>query len=227
MRSRGARIAAALLCAAVSFGAAPSSELDFAEAQQPRLNKAYFDGHEIDFKPTHTRIPGREFKFGPWPVGARTSGRSKPSDHSPNLYLAVPGSQFERTGNEAFNHNRILSSIPKGGGAWDWDVYWALVLDPTLAIDFHSERELLVAAQEEFMPPADFTIDQIPGHVVLRDHLKIRSLEQLKKYRHPDGTLPGVLIIPAGVSVRGTAYDVDNTAPNTDKATADVRPRDE
>src|SRR5689334_7946469 len=79
IRSRGVRIAAALLCAAVSFGAAPSSELEFAEAQQARLNKAYFDGHEIDFTPSHTRIPGREFKLGPWPVGARASGRSKPS----------------------------------------------------------------------------------------------------------------------------------------------------
>ena len=225
MRSRGARITAALLCAALSFGATPSSELDFAEAQQPRLNRAYFDGREIDFKPTHTRIPGREFKLGPWPVGARASGRSKPSDHSPNLYLVVPGSQFERTGNEAFNHNRILSSIPKGGGAWDWDVYWALVLDPTLAIDFHSERELLVAAQEPFMPPEDFTLDKSPAYVVFRDVLKIRTIAQLEKYRHNDGTLPAILIIPANVTVHGEAYDVDNTPPDTDKATAKANPQ--
>lgn len=218
--------AAAIFCAAVSFGATPSSELEFAEAQQPEMNRAFLDGREIQFTVAHTHIPGREFKFGPWNVGARAAGRTKPSDRSPNLYLVVPGGQFERTGTEAYNHNRILSSIPKGGGASEWDVYWALVLDPTLTIDFHSERELLVAAQEEFMPPADFTVDQIPAHVVLRDHLKIHSLAQLSKYRHPDGTLPGVLIVPAGVSVRGTAYDVDNNAPTPDKSTADVRPRE-
>jgi hypothetical protein len=226
IRSRGVQIAAAaLLCAAVSFGAAPSSELESAEAQQPQANRAFYDGREIEFTPAHTRIPGREYKFGPWSVGARASNHPKPSDHSPNLYLVVPGTQFERTGSESFNHNRILSTIPKGGGEWEWDVYWALVIDPTLTIDFHSERELLVAAQEEFMPPADFSIDKAPAQAVLRDVLKIRTLEQLKKYRRPDGTLPGILIIPANFAVHGTAYDVDNTPPNGEKATANARPQ--
>ena len=225
MRRRAVRVAAALLCAAVSFGAAPSSETEFAEGQQPQSNKAFFDGREIDFTPSHTRIPGREFKFGPWSVGARASGHPKPSDHSPNLYLVVPGSQFEHADSDAFNHNRILSTIPKGGGAWDWDVYWALVIDPTLTIDFHSERELLVAAQEEFMPPTDFTLEQAPAQVVLRDVLKVRSMAQLAKYRHQDGTMPGILIIPANVTVHGTAYDVDNTPPEGEKDTAKARPQ--
>jgi len=219
------RVAAAVLCAAVSFGAAPATEVSTSDTPpQPQLNKAFYDGREIDFTPAHTRIPGREFKFGPWNVGARASGRTKPSDHSPNLYLVVPGSQYERSGNELFNHNRILSTIPKGGGEWEWDVYWALVIDPTLTIDFHSERELLVAVQEEFMPPADFTLDKAPSHKVLQDMLKFRTVDQLKKYRRPDGTLPAILIIPANFSVHGSAYDTDN-APPGDKATANARPQ--
>jgi hypothetical protein len=222
-RRRVVRIAAAVLCAAVAFGATPAADVELDEAHQPANNRAFFDGHEIDFTATHTRIPGREFKFGPWNVGAR-AGHVKPVDRSPNLYLVVPGTQFERTDTTAFNHNRILSSIPKGGGASEWDVYWALILDPTLTIDFHSERELLVAAQEEFMPPADFTLDKVPSQLVLRDYLKIRTLAQLDKYRHPDGTLPGVLIVPANLSVKGTAYDIDDTPP-AEKATAHVRPQ--
>jgi hypothetical protein len=225
MRTRAVRIAAALLCTAVSFGAAPSSEIDFAEAQQPQSNKAFYDGREIDFTPSHTRLPGREFKFGPWNVGARANGHPKPSDHSPNLYLVVPGTQFERSGNEAFNHNRIVSTIPKGGGAWDWDVYWALVIDPTLTIDFHRERELLVAAQEEFMPPSDFTLEKAPAQEVLRDVLKIKTMAQLQKYRRPDGTLPGILIVPANFTVHGTAYDVDNVRPENEKSTAKANPQ--
>src|ERR1700757_5102501 len=103
MRMRAGRAAAVLLCAAVSLASAPSAEVDSAEAQQPQANRAFYDGREIDFTLTHTRIPGRELKFGPWNVGARASGHPKPSDHSPNLYLVVPGTQFERTGSDGFN----------------------------------------------------------------------------------------------------------------------------
>jgi hypothetical protein len=224
MRRSVARIAAVVVCAAVSFGAAPSTELEFAEAQQPQNNHAFFEGRDISFTVQHSHVPGREFKFGPWSIGARAAGHQKPSDRAYNLYLVVPGTQFERTAAEAFNHNRIVSSMPKGGGAAEWDVYWALVIDPTLTIDFRSERELLVAAQEEFMPAADYTLDKAPAQLVLRDYLKIRNLAQLDKYRRQDGTLPGILIIPAGFTVKGSAYDVDDVRPGGEKATAKARP---
>lgn len=211
-------LAAALFCAAASLSATPTTELEMVADKQPPAvaNRAFFDGREITFDVQRSRIPGRDFKFGPWNVGMRIA-RAKPSDHSPNMYIVVPGDQFERGANDAYKHNRLLSSIPKGGGTSEWDVYWALVIDPTLAMDFRSERELLVAAQEEFMPPADFSIDKVPAQAALREFLKVKNLEQLNKYRRTDKTLPGVLIVPAGFAIRGSAYDVDNSVP-TNKA---------
>jgi hypothetical protein len=37
--------------------------------------------------------------------------------------------------------------------------------------------------------------------------------------------MPGILIIPANVTVHGTAYDVDNTPPEGEKDTAKARPQ--
>jgi hypothetical protein len=90
-----------------------------------------------------------------------------------------------------------------------WDVYWALVLDPALKLDFTGERELLLAAQEEFLPDQIATLEDLPAVGFLRTYLHIDSLAGLDSYRREDGTLPRVIMVPAGMAVRASVTGLD------------------
>jgi len=202
-------LAAAFLCLAGSLDA----------RKQPAsipVRHAFFQGRVVDFVPAHVSR-GESFQFGPWNFGRKIS-RPRPQDQHPNLYIVVPGGQNTRQGFERYSHNCILNWLPKGEGSADWDIYYAFILDPTLEIDFRSEKELLIAAQEVFAPAPTFRLEQSPAFAMLKEQLNISSLESLSKYRHPDGTLPGVLIVPARATVRATVDD-----PAEPKSAADAR----
>jgi hypothetical protein len=165
----------------------------------------YHDGVNMLFTPelTGTR---RLAKFGPWELGERLSVKDdKPRDKRLNLYVVVPGGQYHSFRHSEYNHTRVVNKYTVGGKRREWDIFWCLVLDPSLDGDLRSEHELLIAAHQRFRPADNFEIRNIPAHRVMAEMLSITSVEGLKRFRHKDGSLPRLLIVPARLAVRATA----------------------
>ena len=163
----------------------------------------YLNGGPVGFEIVQPTGKEESVGFGPWKLGAKV-GESKPHDTRLNLYIVVPGDDFQ-SDNEAsslYDHDRVINMAPKEKGAADFDVYWAIVLEPHLTKDFHGEAELLAAAQKRFVPGVLFEVRDAPGAVFLKEVLHIDSLEELKPHRRKDGSLPMVLLVPAGFAVR-------------------------
>jgi len=186
----------ALLCGGVLYAAL---------AAPPRLpiDSAYYDGEAVRLQLAPGRGGGRMMRVGPWHFGPSID--SRPRDRRLNLYLVFPGTQHRAPGWSPYDHNCILSGLPEGEEAREWDVYWAIVLDPDLREDFRSERELLLAAQANFLPPDLLEFDDLPAEGFLRAQMKVDSLPELARFRHKDGTLPRILILPARFAVRASA----------------------
>ncbi|HVZ16358.1 MAG TPA: hypothetical protein VG897_04525 [Terriglobales bacterium] len=162
------------------------------------LDEAYFNGELVTLHSPAVEKGERVLVVGPWNLGPKVS--SKPDDKRPNLYFVAPGTQHQVEGHPEYGHNEVLSLAPDEPK--DFDVYFAVVLDPSLQEDFTSERQLLVAAQQRFTPSEDFTFDQIPSAGFLKTMSKISSLDGLEKFRHKDGSLPKLAIITAHFAVR-------------------------
>ena len=173
-----------------------------------KVDSVYFNGRLIPFETVPVRRGLRGFMLGPWQFGMRLLN-GKPRDGRPNLYIVAPGTQHASKGWEQYRHNCVINVIPLGDKQADWDVYWALALDPALKnADVHSERELLLLAQERFTPRPGMSFEQVPAHAILHDFLGIDSLKALKKYSE-HGSMPRVIILPAHVVLRATAKDAD------------------
>jgi hypothetical protein len=170
------------------------------------VDSVYFNGRLIPFHTVPARRGLRGFMLGPWQFGMRLLN-SAPRDGRPNLYIVAPGTQHASKGWEQYRHNCVINVIPLGDKQADWDVYWALALDPALqSADVHSEHELLLLAQERFTPPKQMRLDEVPSQAILRHFLNIDSLAALKKYS-AHGAMPRVIILPAHVVLRATAID--------------------
>jgi hypothetical protein len=185
----------ALLCA---------SSLLTAESAPAKPADAWYEGQHIFLVPAeaHRR---RMMKVGDTVLG--TLERNKPDDHRPNLYIVAPGVQHH--GPASTDFNLIVNELIGTDSPAVWDVYWALVLDPALKLDFTGERELLLAAQEEFLPDQIATLEDLPAVGFLRTYLHIDSLAGLDSYRREDGTLPRVIMVPAGMAVRASVTGLD------------------
>jgi len=146
----------------------------------------------------------RPVTVGPWRLGARVAD-TKPRDQRLNLYLVAPGTQYHLEGSEEYDHNAVVNALPAEGKSREYDVYWALVLDPKLKTDFRNEHDLILAAQQSFTPGDLFELEDIPSDFLLRTYLKIDSLEELEKFRRRDRTLPRVVIVPAGFAITASA----------------------
>jgi hypothetical protein len=182
---------------------------------KPHLEQAYYAGRLVKL---HS-IPGADRKhtlvLGPWNLGEKVN--AKRNDTRPNLYFVAPGMQHRVKGHPEYDHNEVLSAVPDERSYFD--VYWVVVLDPTLYHDFTSEQQIILATQQTFVPPEDFTFDEIPAAGFLRRFLKITQLDQLEKYRRPDGGLPQVAIITAGFTVNAVAEEISDPAvPATQQA---------
>lgn len=165
------------------------------------LEAVYLDGEE---KRLILADVAKPVTVGPWRLGTRVSD-TKPRDKRLNLYLAAPGTQYHLEGSEGYDHNAIVNALPADGRSREYDVYWALALDPKLKTEFRSERELIIAAQTTFSPGDLFEFDDVPSDFLLRTYLKVDSLETLEKFRRRDGTLPRVIIVPAGFAITASA----------------------
>ncbi len=182
-------ITAALLCAGAMC----------ALAAPPRhsMPTAYYDGQTVNITFEPAERGERTLDYGPWQLGISTRNE-RPRDRRLNLYVVIPGSQHHTEGWDDYDHNMIVNAVPEGAEAVEWDVYWVVVLDPHLQADLRRERDLLLIAQDRFMPGDLFEFSDIPGHAVLRDYLHVSDVQGLAQFRQKDGSLPRILVVPAG-----------------------------
>ena len=204
------------LAALVGGAAALWAGTPGADPSRP-LSAAYLGNQLVSFRLAPAEKGQQPFSIGPWQFGARVSDR-RPRDKRLNLYLIAPGTQHHAEGNEEFDHNDVINALPPTEAVVEWDVYWAIVLDPALRQDLRSEQELIVKAQEGFVPGDLFEFQDVPGQAFLRAFLNVDSLAGLAPYRLKDGQLPRVIIVPAGFAIRASAAQPD--APVADSPTA-------
>jgi hypothetical protein len=189
-------MACGLLLAALVYAAGPLET-------RIRIDSAYYNGETVAFKVVDKGSRRSQVRVGPWLLGIRAAD-STPRDRRRNLYVVFPGSQHRAPGWGDYDHSCVLSSLPGTDEPVEWDVYWAVVLDPNLHDEFRSEQELLLAAQSSFFPPDLLEFNDLPAEGFLRSQMKIRSLTDLARFRRKDGTLPRLAITPAGYAVQGS-----------------------
>ena len=191
-------MACGLLLAAIVYAAGPR------ETARIQIDSAYYKGETVPFKVVDTGSRRSQLHVGPWLLGVRAAD-STPRDRRRNLYVVFPGSQHRAPGWGEYDHNCVLSDLPTSDEPVEWDVYWAVVLDPNLHEEFRSEQELVLAAQSGFLPPDLLEFTDVPSEGFLRSQMRIRSLTELARFRRKDGTLPRLLITPARYAVQGKA----------------------
>jgi hypothetical protein len=203
MRSRFPTAVLILATLAVCFAAAAPRR----EVIKPF--SVYHDGDDLIFTP-ETAGSRRVASVGPWNLGERL-GDDKPADKRLNLYVVVPGPQYRMPGKAEYDHNLVINKYTVDGKSRDWDVFWCFILDPTLRPDLRSERELLLAKHQTFRPATLFEFRDIPSHALMAERLSLKSMEDLRRFREKDGSLPRLLILPARLAVRATAEVRDTT----------------
>ena len=167
--------------------------------------QVYHDGVYFQFAPEATGTH-RLAHLGPWNLGERLSlTDEKPRDKRLNLYVVVPGAQYHSPSHPEYDHNLVVNKYTVDGKAREWDIFWCLQLDPTLRADLRSERDLLVAAHQTFRPAEPLTVQDFPASATMKERLSVSKIEDLKRFRRRDGSLPRLLIVPARLAVRGTA----------------------
>ncbi len=166
----------------------------------------YHDGaNNIRFTPEATGTR-RLARFGSWELGERLSDSDdEPRDKRLNLYVVVPGGQYRSPAHPEYDHNLVVNKYTVDGKPREWDIFWCLVLDPSLTTDLRSEREILMAAHQRFQTPDKFQMRQVPSYVLMGEKLSVTTVEGLQRFRRKDGSLPRLLIVPAHLAVRAIA----------------------
>ena len=202
------KIAGVALCLAIAVSAHGAAKKKPKVAPKPvpkqmHLDSAYFAGRVVKFTSEKTK-DAHALVVGPWNLGPKIS--PGPSDKRPNLYFVSPGTLHSAKGYPGFDHNEVLSALPDGPSSFD--VFWVLVLDPSVKEDFTSEQQIILATQQTFSPGENFQFEEIPSVGFLQAFLKVHDLEGLAKYKRPDGDLPKVAIVRAGFTVQATAEEM-------------------
>lgn len=185
----------------------------------------FYSGVELKFIPESPVRRRRIVNVGPWTIGARV-GDGKPSDKRLNLYIVAPGKQYQLSDYAEFNHNLVISALPKEDKQAEYDVWWALVLDPTLEADFQDEHELILAAQGRFEPSRNYDVKEAPSFAFLQRFLKIHDNADLEEYFRADKTLPRVLIVPAKFAIRASVESMPEVEPSTQQTELPESPAD-
>lgn len=184
--------------------------LSFAGSAPPvKPFTAYHNGAAIVFTPEITGAQ-RLATFGPWNLGERLS-EGKLLDKRLNLYLVVPGTQYRSPARPEYDHNRIVNKYTVDGKTREWDIFYCFIIDPSLAGDFRSEGDLLMAAHQTFRPAELFDVSDMPASELVAEKLGVKSMADMRKYRRKNRALPRLLIVPARLAVRGTAELPDVT----------------
>lgn len=165
--------------------------------------------------PSEEKPTGLEFELGPWRFGrrvntAKVGDPSKPHDKRLNLYIVLPGRQFSSADDPQFDHNLVINAKPAAEADSEFDVYYAVFLDPRHVTDVRRERDIILAAQTHFMPGDLFEFNDVPAAEMLRRQLQWNDMRDLRPYRRRDGALPRLLILPvnAVLRVRGEASSI-------------------
>jgi hypothetical protein len=190
-------MACGLLLVAIVYAAGP------VDSGRLQIDSAYYAGERVPFTVLEPGNRNAQLRVGPWLLGVRADD-PRPRDRRRNLYVVFPGTLHRSPGWPDYDHNCVLSDLPATAEPVEWDVYWAVVLDPTLQEDFRSEQALVLADQSSFIPPDLLEFSDVPAAGFLRAQMKVRSLGDLARFRRKDGTLPRLLITPAGYAVRGS-----------------------
>jgi hypothetical protein len=211
-------IAAALLLAStVGFAASKPKPARAPGIKLHPEDLAYLDGRLVRWIPVSGGPRQKLLHAGPWLIGARNN--DKPRDGRLNVYLA-PGTQWHSEKAPQFDHNLVINALPKDPeSSAEWDVYLAVVLDPTLELDVRSERDLILARQQSFTPADDYAFDKIPGAAFLREFLKFQAVSDLEGFRRRDGTLPRLVLVPIKAMVRAAAAEIPEPTQSADPQT--------
>jgi hypothetical protein len=177
------------------------------QVEHGQIESAYFQGRLVRFELAPVEEGEKPFTLGPWRFGALVA--TKPHDKRLNLYLVAPGRQHRTAGWEEYDHNDVINALPPGGAVREWDVYWAIVLDPALRQELREERELLLQAQAWFRPGDLFSLEDVPGRVFLGRFVGVHSVRELQRFRRRDRLLPRLIIVPAGFAIRASAYETE------------------
>jgi hypothetical protein len=178
------------------------------QALQPQqVDTAFLEGKEVQLRFAKPQKRERMYSLGPWRLGPRLQNPSagkpeKPHDERLNIYIVVPGTQQQSAEQPEFDHNFILNAAPRKNREAEYDVFWAITLDPQMRADLQRENDLLLTAQQKFAPNDLFEFDDLAGASFMASALNVDSLKTMKKHRHKDGSFPRVLIIPAGFALR-------------------------
>jgi hypothetical protein len=171
---------------------------------------AYYESAIIGFSPEAP--DGRhQAALGPWNFGELLR-QEKPLDKRLNLYVVAPGAQYRSATHPEYDHSLVVNTLTHDKSR-EWDLYWCFILDWRLTSDLRSEKELLGAAQQSFRLPDLFDVEDIPAHELFIEKTGVRTLEDLRRYRRKDGTLPRVLILPAHQAVSATAERPEEEKP--------------
>jgi hypothetical protein len=163
---------------------------------------AYYESASVQFVPEAASVR-HSASLGPWMFGKRLR-EEKPLDKRLNLYVVMPGRQYSSANNPEYDHNLVVNTLTREK-AREWDIFWCFALDPSVDSDFRNEHDLLVAAQQTFKPADLFDMEDVPAHEALKEKTGIDSMEGLRRFRRPDGSLPRLIILPAKLAVSATA----------------------
>src|SRR5262249_39979267 len=122
-----------------------------------------------------------------------------------NLYVVIPGGQYHSASHPEYDHTLVVNKYTVDGKAREWDIFWCLQLDATLRTELRGERELLMAAQQAFHPAESLELKDFPANAIMKERLSVSRIEDLRRFRRRDGSLPRMLIVPARLAVRATA----------------------
>lgn len=197
------------------FAAIVAMAAPFPEGSKPL--SVYYESNNVQFVPE--MAAAHSASLGPWNFG-RLLHDGKPLDKRLNLYVILPGKQYRSSSNPEYDHNLVVNALTHEKTR-EWDIFWCFILDSRLDDDLRSEHDLLNAAQQSFQPADLFDVEDIPGHEVLRERVGVQTLADLGRFRHKNGSLPRVLILPAHLAVSATAErptaettDAEPTKPN-------------
>lgn len=183
------------------------------------VENVLLDGEAAGLRFSAAQAKERAFTVGPWRFGPQLRfpkhGRAdRIDDKRLNLYIVAPGSQHHSDAELAFDHNLLVNARADDDVPLDFDLFWAITLDPSLRTEFRKEGDLLLAAQQRFIPGDLYDFDDAPGAAMLRSALRVDSLRGLARYRNKDGSLPRVLIIQAGFALRASFMPLPPAPPS-------------
>ncbi len=176
----------------------------------PKPLNAYFESTNVLLAADQAGA-GEAASLGPWVFGPRLP-QGKPLDKRLNLYVVIPGKQYHSPVSPEYDHTLIVNGVTHDTPR-EWDIFWCLVLDPKLAEDFHSEKELIAAAQQTFKPADLFDLEDVPARAILTEEFGAKNLADLRRYRHKDGSMPRLLILPARFAIRAIVETQEPASP--------------